>query len=374
MIPEEPLIQRIHKSGYALVLCATGGGSFALSRLLMVPGASRSVLEATVPYAPAALTAWLGTQPEQFCSPATARLMAMAALSRAREFASETPLDRLVGLGCTASLASDRPKRGAHRVHIAWQSSAATVTHSVELEKGFRTRSGEELLVSDLILDAVAEATKISNHVPRELHYNECRVDVRTVAPPGWRELVFHSGPPVALGPAQASAPVLFPGAFHPLHAGHRGMAEVAARKLGRAVNFELSVKNVDKPPLDYTEIEERLAQFRADEGVWLTAAPTFVEKASLFPGATFVVGLDTVVRIGEARYYGGSEPARDEAIENLTALNCRFLVFGRRREDRFETLADVSLPAPLRMLCEEVLEQEFREDISSTELRRASD
>ena len=52
----------------------------------------------------------------------------------------------------------NRPKRGPHRVHVAWQSADATVAFSCELEKGERTRAEEERIATCLILDAVAEA------------------------------------------------------------------------------------------------------------------------------------------------------------------------------------------------------------------------
>ena len=45
--------------------------------------------------------------------------------------------------------------------------------------------------------------------------------------------------------------------------------------------------------------------------------------------------------------------------------------MFGRVRDSKFETLADLSLPDSLRTLCDEVPEAAFREDISSTELRQ---
>ena len=369
---ESNFISKIHDSGAALVLAVTGGGSLSIGRLLAVPGASRSVLGAIVPYSGAALRSWLNATPEHYCEPYTARLMAMTAFTRARGFASADKIDaRLLGLGCTASLASDRPKRGAHRAHVAWQSLDATVTWSLELEKGARTRAEEESLVADLVLNAVAEGAGVAERLPLALRAGERVVERRTRAPESWRELVFGDGAPVGVGPATSEAPLLFPGAFHPLHAGHRGMAEVARKKLGKPAQYELSVRNVDKPPLDFTEIEDRVAQLRADEAMWLTSAPTFVEKGRLFPGATFVVGLDTVTRIGEARYYGESESACAEAIAELGRLGCRFLVFGRKCGERFETLADAVLPAALRGLCAGVGEGEFRLDISSTELRR---
>ncbi|NIV22973.1 MAG: hypothetical protein GWN51_04840, partial [Gemmatimonadetes bacterium] len=129
-----------------------------------------------------------------------------------------------------------------------------------------------------------------------------------------------------------------------------------------------LSIVNVDKPLLDYTEIEERLSQFEAP--VWLTRLPTFVEKARYFPGAHFAVGVDTVIRITEAAYYG-SQADRDAALDELDHLSTRFIVFGRDLNGSFQTLSDLELPATFRTLCREVTKAEFNEPISSTEIRQ---
>ena len=49
---QTPLITRIHGSPTRLVLAVTGGGSGLISSLLSTPGASNTVLECIVPYAP----------------------------------------------------------------------------------------------------------------------------------------------------------------------------------------------------------------------------------------------------------------------------------------------------------------------------------
>ena len=55
------LIGRIHAAGRPAVLALTGGGASAVGALLAVPGGSRTVLEAVVPYAKnVSLDAWLG--------------------------------------------------------------------------------------------------------------------------------------------------------------------------------------------------------------------------------------------------------------------------------------------------------------------------
>lgn len=161
----------------------------------------------------------------------------------------------------------------------------------------------------------------------------------------------------------------LLPGSFNPVHEGHRRMLAVAADRLDAAgPAFELAIVNPDKPPLAREDTARRLARFADNEAVWLTRAPTFPEKARIFPGAAFAVGVDTIIRIAEPRYYGG--PAGLETA--ITVLGaCRFLVFGRRAGSAFATLESVELPAPLRAICDGLPEADFRADISSTELRR---
>ena len=39
---------------------------------------------------------------------------------------------------------------------------------------------------------------------------------------------------------------------------------------------------------------------------------------------------MDTFIRIGDLKYYGGDEKKRFDAIESIRKANCRFLVFNR--------------------------------------------
>src|SRR5690606_38962012 len=135
----ENVIRQLHDSPIQGVLAVTGGGSLVISDLLCVPGASRTVIEATVPYASAALADFLQATPEQFCAEPTARHMAAAALARAERLQPDADRGSLVGLACTAGLASDRPKRGEHRAHMAVHSLRQTLSCTLHLAKGHRS-------------------------------------------------------------------------------------------------------------------------------------------------------------------------------------------------------------------------------------------
>jgi nicotinamide mononucleotide (NMN) deamidase PncC len=369
----QQLVREIHATPVRLVIAVTGGGSGAIGQLLQVPGASRTVLEAIVPYSPAALGEWLAGPPEQACSSETARAMAMAAFLRACRL--DDSAAARAGVACTASLASDRPKRGPHRVHLAVQSAAVTEERSLQLVKGARSRVQEERLVSRLVLGAVAEACGLGRGPRLVLLEGEAIDESRVVAPRPWQDLLLgkvekvpHGGPDDQV---ERPPEAILSGSFNPIHAGHRRMAEMARERLGVPVDFEMPILNADKPPLDYCELGRRLGPFRPEETVWLTRCGKFVEKSLLFPGVTFVVGTDTLRRIADPRFYGGDPAARRASLDEIAKRGCRFLVFGRDTGEGFVGLSDLELPEPLPSLCREVPASEFRDDVSSTAIRQ---
>lgn len=159
-----PFITQIHLSPVMAVLVVTGGGTQAVADLLAVPGASRTVLEALVPYSDTSLTEFLGESPAQSVSVETAAALARRAYQRACAL-RESEAIPVVGLACTATLVTDRPKKGDHRAHVGLCAGKDTQVLSLTLQKGARDRRGEERLVSDLLVQVLALACGVVSEV-----------------------------------------------------------------------------------------------------------------------------------------------------------------------------------------------------------------
>jgi hypothetical protein len=368
------LVASLHQISHRYVLAVTGGGVSAAGWLLSVPGGSRTVLEVTVPYDGRALAEFLGRQPESFCSAPTARDMAERARERARWLDPEA---EVAGVACTASLRSDRPKRGEHRLHVSLVTASIAGCWSLTLAKEQRERAGEEEVASRVVLNAMAEGFGLAERVPVPLLPGE--EVVAEVGPPRGLLERFLAGGMAALcresdGRLRADGPrpgLVVSGSFNPLHAGHTEMAAVAARVTGRPAAFELSVANADKAPLPGPEVCRRVEQFTWRAPLWLTHSPTFAEKARLFPRAIFVVGADTAERILQPRFYGGSEQSMAEALSAIRVAGCRFLVVGRvDASGTFRCLADLAVPAEWTDLFEAIAAECFRRDVSSSQIR----
>ncbi len=169
MTPQE-LAQKLHSVPGRGCVVVTGAGIRAISDLFSQPGTSRTILEAQVPYARKALDDFVGFQADQHVSNEEAMLIAEAALKRARHLADDKgagddPEEQLFGVGCTAAIATDRIRRGEDRAHVAWTDGTRSGGASIWFDKNARTREQEDVIVSAIVLNSIAEVTGVEERL-----------------------------------------------------------------------------------------------------------------------------------------------------------------------------------------------------------------
>jgi len=362
----EATIARIHAGGREMVFEFAGAGSLALNWLHSVAGSSRSILEATDRYSLASLAGLLGAAPAKVVDPATALAMAERAYLRACRLGREGHAK--LGVACTATIATERAKRGDHRCCIALCDMNGADTFDLVMTKSKRDRREEEELIAAMVIEAVAGEGMAKDLQPEE------KIIAAHVDHPDPLEMLWAGkarwvviepdGRRLVEGPVDGC---VYSGSFNPLHFGHEALA-AAATATGQNVTFELTAVNADKAPLNRSELEGRLEQFRGRQRVAVTRLPLFAQKARLFPGRIFLVGHDTAVRMVDAKFYGDSEANRDAALAEILAAGCQVMVAGRSLGDAFKTIKELTIPESAKELFIEL--PGFRLDVSGTELR----
>ena len=359
------IIKKVHSSPYRFVLVSSGGGTNAISEILKVPGASTSVLEAYVPYAKESLDYYLLKQPDHYCSLDTTLSMAAKAYSAAKKIDPDTNPKYLLGIAVTASLATNYSKKGEHKFFIAIQTYKYSSSFSYSFIKGELTREEEEQVVTDHIINAIAESCEVQSKIISE---NSSLVVKTVEAQKNWVKLVDNKIDFVSS--SNRIPELIFPGSFNPFHSGHQSMSELAEKKTGLGLAYEICIQNADKPPLSYHEIEKTLNQFNHGHEWVLTKAGKFTDKAELFPNSVFIIGADTLTRILDEKFYLNRQDMLNQ-LDLFNSHNINFLVFGRKIRDSFISLESVSIPEHIAKRFSGFGEEIFRDDISSTLIRQ---
>ena len=360
-----------------LAVACTGGGSQLATWLLNHPGASRAVVDVQIPYHQKALDDYIGATGPFRVDAETARLMSLRAYRRCVEFAGGGPA---IGLGCTAALATNRDRRGEDRAFIVVRADAEYDCCQLLFPKGKASREEQEEVLSKAALRQLVRALMCSDDAGLDVHpvaEGHCSrlpvVDgIESLLEGGVATVLLERDGGIGL-PEQPNPGVVFPGSFNPLHRGHEELATAVRRRLDQEVYLELSVSNVDKPLLPYASVLERLDGLKGRFPVLVTRAATFREKGRLFPGTCFVMGYDTAERLLDPRYYPKGKAGVVATLQFFADEGIHFLVAGRSHDGVFRTMADLPVPTEHADLFTGMDEREFRNDLSSSDLRAAS-
>jgi nicotinic acid mononucleotide adenylyltransferase len=384
-----------------------------------------------IPYSQTALTDLMRTPIQQSCSGPTTELLATEAfrncashlLRETSNFESLTN-SNVFGIACSAALVSSSPKKGSHRCHVSSVTSSTSQVWSLDLSKGARNREEEDYVCSRLILDSIFETCKVPL-LPQDYLLQtdqpEFITNHRTNRLDGLLDRLLGSeigailfvkkstpSPNDSLSPsltdefdvfddlAIPSSSLIYSGSFNPFHGGHAHLTRAALSEMTdennsppqRPVVFEIAMVNADKPPLSKEEIISRVRAFSSSGSatmllhelgvtnfaVAVTSRPLFSTKMELFPGCNFLMGTDTLSRLFDKKYYGGSRENMIIAMGRMLQ-NCQLIVGGRATAaGEFVTpqsvLEGLDLPALITKNINGIEEAAFRCDISSTKIR----
>ena len=141
----------------ALLASACGGGDDTAEADAAAAQAAAEAAAAAAQAAEAEAQAAEAQAQADAAAAEAAAALTRAAYRRALRLRTDEALP-VIGLACTAALATDRPKKGDHRAHIGLADAEGIRVWSLTLHKGARDRSGEEQVVTALLLSLLAEA------------------------------------------------------------------------------------------------------------------------------------------------------------------------------------------------------------------------
>ena len=353
------------KVGNRFVITTTGGAFSSSSYLMCRPGASSSIVQLNGPYAHEATEKLMEEPTESFASLKTANELSITSLKQCRDLLhNEMQKYTFIGVGVTAALATNRWLKGDHRLHIVITTDINRFTFSLNLYKGyppdpetpdklFRTRAQEDKLCGKLVIFAIAYICKIipltffntliqdnflnimdkydfndeifNNPIHRLLHSKIPEIsDLRHEIV---NSVLVIDGK-YFINPSLKNI-VMLPGSFNPIHDGHISMLQNACELNHTDGIFEMCVVNVDKPALSFDDIIARINTFDS-RPVVLTNAPLFADKNKLFPGISYAIGVDTVIRLMNPKYTYGDEDLMFENILKMTFNNTKFYIGSR--------------------------------------------
>jgi len=141
---------KIQTTDCKFFVAVTGGGLSFISKF-SVPGASKNLVGAIVPYDKTLFEKFVGGEVDKFASEEGAFKLAKASYNEVLEAGHSS--DKAIGIGVSCSLATlnERPGR-AHKVHIVFYTKPRSYFLSVEMDQS-RTREQEEELVCKWIFE-----------------------------------------------------------------------------------------------------------------------------------------------------------------------------------------------------------------------------
>jgi nicotinamide mononucleotide (NMN) deamidase PncC len=298
--------EQLKQAGVSIHIAATGAGAGLQQLLWAVPGSSAYLSGSSFPYAAQEQEQFLGFMPEHFCCQEAAADLASAAYIKAFKFGGNKP----IGLGITASVASEKEHRGEHRAHFCIITDDKALDYQLTIPKG----SGSERRLTDgETCDAIGHLILLNAlgiTPPSSLWTNlDWRDATQLVEARFWSRPFFAAnGQRSTLIPKNKEFAMLS-GAFNPPHAGHLGMADAYEELRPGQTVFEISATTPHKAPLTVQDMLKRSSMLMGRNRLFTNSLGMYLDKAKAFPGMPFLIGADAAQRLFDPKW---GIPVRD--------------------------------------------------------------
>jgi nicotinic acid mononucleotide adenylyltransferase len=387
-------IKALHESPFMVCMVSAGATGEMVQNLWSVPGSSNTIFDATFLSHRVRTMRFLsvpkGEQHDfRFCSDVTALRLAAECYVRGKEAIEQEGILRpVVGVGMTATCKTDRPQKGAHRVHIALRTDRGSFSLYAEFDKETLDREQQGRLCDLLALNALLKLTGCGGWAFTEpgVTYPKAVADGSVVRDasylvdawrrsmlcllPGGSSFQFDSVAEMGSSFERYLNPedhIIFPGSYRPLHHGHLYTADLAAQMTQKQVVFQMTAVHPDKGIADDATLLARAGQFAyRDRVLLMREGALYLEKAKLLPGFSFIIGADAVYGLLNPKYYDGEQGVLD-MLDTFQRLKTRFYVSARLVNGTFRTLEQIPIPSMHRNLFTSI---GGRCDMSSTQRR----
>ena len=343
--------------GISLHVIATGGGAGLQDELWGIPGCSSYLSGASFPYAQEEHEELLGFKPEHYCSKEDAIDLASAAYMKAYRFGGKEP----VGLGITASVASEKIHHGDHHIFGCIITKDKVLSFTKVLSKG--TGSAQRFVDGQVAnnVGAILLSEAFNSMVFACEDVTQLATERFFMRPffttNGRREPHF----------VKSSRSALMAGAFNPPHEGHFGMAQNLEKEGGRVV-FSITVDPPHKAPLSVQEMLKRAKLLQGRDRLFSQGDPMYLDKARRFPNVPIIMGADAALRMLDPKWGLDIE----EMLNEFDQLGTTFLIAERVVDGELKTVEDVRNKVPTINSFQRYMFMGLkgRWDISSTQLR----
>ena len=165
------IITELHKSPMKFIAVITGAGTTAISDIMSLPGASKTVIEVLIPYSRASLEFFNSSPLNKHVSIIESKNMASLIYIKGKSYLDKN--EKFIGIGCTAAISTIPHRKGEDRAHISICNGDIIKSVTINLSRKNRSRLEQERIVSDLIINLLAESFDIDLRMNLDLYDDE---------------------------------------------------------------------------------------------------------------------------------------------------------------------------------------------------------